>query len=67
MEHLFGAEITGDPSYAKKAYDAHLAKAQWMTHTGYRLLLGNWYWSMLPPLAHAKASPRIHAADIWWP
>ena len=40
-ERLFGEEITADPFRAKKAYDTHLARAHWMTHTGYRLLIGN--------------------------
>jgi hypothetical protein len=40
-EQLFGEEIAADPFRAKKAYDTHLARAYWMTHTGYRLLLGN--------------------------
>jgi hypothetical protein len=28
-----------EPARAKRAHESHLARAQWMTHTGYRLLL----------------------------
>ncbi len=28
-----------DPATAKRSYDAHLARAQWMTRVGYQLLL----------------------------
>jgi hypothetical protein len=28
-----------EPARAKRAHESHLARAQWMTHTGYRHLL----------------------------
>lgn len=34
-----------EPERAKRSYDAHLARAGWMTHTGYRLLLRQGAWS----------------------
>jgi hypothetical protein len=38
-EQLFSEEIATNHSRAKKVYEAHLARAKWMTQTGYRLLL----------------------------
>jgi hypothetical protein len=32
-----------DVQRARRAFDSHLARAKWMTHTGYRLLLRNPY------------------------
>ena len=39
MIELMGDEVISDPVRAKNMYDAYLARAQWMTHTGWRLLL----------------------------
>jgi hypothetical protein len=39
MIELMGDEVIANPARAKSIYDAHLARAQWMTHTGWRLLL----------------------------
>jgi hypothetical protein len=39
MLQLIGDELSANPVRAKQVYDAHLARAQWMTHTGWRLLL----------------------------
>jgi hypothetical protein len=33
-----------EPVRARQAYETHLARAKWMTHTGYRLLLRIGYW-----------------------
>jgi hypothetical protein len=40
-EQLFGEEIATDPFRAKKAYDSQPSRSTLVTHTGYRLLLGN--------------------------
>jgi hypothetical protein len=34
-----------EPERATRAYETHLARAKWMTHTGYRLLLRQGGWS----------------------
>ncbi len=36
---VFGLNPTADPDRAKRMHDAHLARARWMTETGYRDLL----------------------------
>ncbi len=36
---LFGLDPDRDPSRARKVHDSHLARARWMTTTGYRGLL----------------------------
>lgn len=33
-----------EPERAKRSYDTHLARARWMTHTGYKLLLRQGAW-----------------------
>lgn len=37
---VLGLDPTGDSKYARQSYDAHLARARWLTTTGYRDLLG---------------------------
>jgi hypothetical protein len=37
---VFGLDVERDPDRAKKVHDSHLARARWMTETGYRHLLG---------------------------
>jgi hypothetical protein len=39
IKHLVGSDAALDRERARKIYDAHLARAEWMTRTGYRLLL----------------------------
>ena len=36
---LFGLDSNREPERARRVHDAHLARATWMTHTGYRHLL----------------------------
>ncbi|WP_420893880.1 DNA -binding domain-containing protein [Sphingomonas sanguinis] len=36
---LFDLDPLCEPERARRVYDAHLARAHWMTHTGYRHLL----------------------------
>lgn len=36
---LFGIDQTKEPQRARSVYDSHLARARWMTRTGYRYLL----------------------------
>jgi hypothetical protein len=36
---LFGLEPTREPERCRRIHDSHLARARWMTHTGYRHLL----------------------------
>ncbi|MER9713297.1 DUF2285 domain-containing protein [Mesorhizobium sp. M0174] len=36
---LFGIDPTKDSQRARSVYDSHLARARWMTRTGYRYLL----------------------------
>lgn len=38
-EVLFGIDTAAQPERARRVYEAHLARARWMTHTGYRHLL----------------------------
>jgi hypothetical protein len=44
MTQLIGDDAKTDPGKAKTMYDSHLARAQWMSRTGYRQLL-----RVLPP------------------
>lgn len=39
VEVLFGIDPAQEPERACKVHDSHLARARWMTHTGYRHLL----------------------------
>ncbi|RWR31907.1 DUF2285 domain-containing protein [Sinirhodobacter populi] len=39
VEVLFGIDPNLEPERARKVHDSHLARARWMTHTGYRHLL----------------------------
>lgn len=36
---IFGLDPIADPARAKTVHDTHLARAKWMTETGYRHLL----------------------------
>lgn len=36
---LFGIDPTREPQRARQVHDSHLARARWMTRTGYRQLL----------------------------
>ncbi|WP_434721289.1 DNA -binding domain-containing protein [Mesorhizobium sp. RIZ17] len=36
---LFGIDPTLEPQRARRVYDSHLARARWMTRSGYRQLL----------------------------
>ncbi|OIQ93586.1 hypothetical protein GALL_244340 [mine drainage metagenome] len=36
---LFGLDADRDPERAKTVHDSHLARARWMTETGYRYLV----------------------------
>jgi hypothetical protein len=36
---LFGIDPTKEPERARQVHDSHLARARWMTRTGYRQLL----------------------------
>jgi hypothetical protein len=46
-----------EPDRAKRAYESHLARAKWMTKTGYRLLLRSGFPEAWPKLRdrHMKA------------
>jgi hypothetical protein len=35
---IFGLDPVKDPDRAKNVYDSHLARARWMTETGYQYL-----------------------------
>lgn len=37
---LFGIAATHEPDRARKVYDSHLARAQWMSKAGHRGLFG---------------------------
>lgn len=37
---LFGIDPAVEPQRARRVHDSHLARARWMTRTGYRYLLG---------------------------
>jgi hypothetical protein len=39
VEVLFGLNPVAEPDRAKTVHDSHLARAHWMTETGYRHLL----------------------------
>lgn len=39
VEVLFGLNPIAEPDRAKTVHDSHLARARWMTETGYRHLL----------------------------
>ncbi|WP_168847101.1 DUF2285 domain-containing protein [Sphingomonas sp. S2M10] len=39
VEVLFGVNPNHEPDRARLIHDSHLARARWMTHTGYRHLL----------------------------
>ncbi|OLP58965.1 DUF2285 domain-containing protein [Xaviernesmea oryzae] len=39
VEVLFALDPDVEPDRARSVYDRHLARARWMTHTGYRHLL----------------------------
>ncbi|MFC0499940.1 DUF2285 domain-containing protein [Asaia krungthepensis] len=39
VEILFGIDPTREPERARHVHDSHLARARWMTHTGYKHLL----------------------------
>lgn len=39
MEVLFGIDAVQEPARARLVHDTHLARARWMTHTGYKHLL----------------------------
>lgn len=36
---LFGLDPENDPERARRVHDTHLARARWMSETGYRLLV----------------------------
>lgn len=36
---LFGLDVVQDPQRARQVHDTHLARARWMTETGYRQLV----------------------------
>jgi hypothetical protein len=36
---VFGLDVDADPARARRIHDSHLARARWMTETGYRHLL----------------------------
>jgi len=36
---IFGVDPTQNPARSKAMYDSHLARARWMTESGYRQLL----------------------------
>ncbi len=38
VEVLFGVDPAREPERARRMYDTHLARARWMTETGYKLL-----------------------------
>lgn len=40
VEILFGIDPQSEPQRARHVHDSHLARARWMTHTGYKHLLG---------------------------
>lgn len=41
VEVIFAIGPKADPAYARRLYDSHLARARWMTTSGYRDLLNN--------------------------
>lgn len=38
---VLGLDPTQDPEHARRVHDTHLARARWMTTTGYRELAGS--------------------------
>lgn len=38
---IFGIDPVAEPERARLVYDSHLARARWMTETGYRHYLGS--------------------------
>ena len=39
VQILFGLDPVNEPERCRRIHDSHLARARWMTHTGYRHLL----------------------------
>lgn len=39
VEIVFGLDVSVDPERARRIHDSHLARARWMSETGYRHLL----------------------------
>jgi hypothetical protein len=39
VQVLFGLDPVRDPERCRRIHDSHLARARWMTHTGYKHLL----------------------------
>jgi hypothetical protein len=39
VQIIFGLDPARDPARARRVHDSHLARARWMTETGYRHLL----------------------------
>lgn len=39
VQILFGLDPAHDPERCRRIHNSHLARARWMTHTGYRHLL----------------------------
>ena len=39
-KQLFGVDADCEPDRARRIYESHLARARWMTETGYRDLVG---------------------------
>lgn len=39
VQVIFGIDPEAEPDRAKRVHDTHLARAEWMTHSGYRQLL----------------------------
>lgn len=39
VRHVFGLDATNDADRCRRIYDAHLARARWMTQSGYRELV----------------------------
>ncbi|MGV6873876.1 DNA -binding domain-containing protein [Pseudochelatococcus sp. B33] len=35
VEIVFGLDVSADPQRARRIHDSHLARARWMTETGY--------------------------------
>ncbi|NMN07529.1 MULTISPECIES: DUF2285 domain-containing protein [unclassified Novosphingobium] len=38
VEHLFGIDPAEEPERARRVYDSHLARAEWLVQVGYRAL-----------------------------
>lgn len=39
VRHVFGLDAESDADRCRRIYDAHLARARWMTQSGYRELV----------------------------